>query len=192
MSKEKFRQHFRKIREAISSDLAAEWSSQIASRLVRHLRQSSFEGTLFAFKSLRGEPDLLPYLSVLRSHVALPRIGISGSMNFHLWATGDRLVKSAFGVYEPLPEAVMVSPKMGDIILVPALAIDFNGRRLGFGGGYYDRWLARHRSAISQIIGVVFPPCFSTVPIISEPHDIAVDLCVMPGQSVNFFDTQKI
>jgi len=110
-------------------------------------------------------------------------------MNFYLWATGDQLVKSSFGVYEPLPDAIAVSPQKGDVVLVPALAIDLRGRRLGFGGGYYDRWLARHRSAISQIIGVVFPPCFSTSEIVSEPHDIAVDLCVMPGQSVKFSDT---
>ena len=189
MSKDNCRQHFRKIRSGISPDIAANWSSQIASRLIHHLRESSFQGTLFAFKSLPGEPDLLPYLYILRSHLALPRVGISGSMNFYLWAMGDQLVKSSFGVYEPLPEAIAVSPQKGDVVLVPALAIDLHGRRLGFGGGYYDRWLARHRSSISQIIGVVFPPCFSTSAIVSEPHDIAVDLCVMPEQSVKFSDT---
>lgn len=189
MSKENFRQHYRKIRTVIEPHVAADWSLQIAIRLIRHLRDSNFKGTIFAFKSLKGEPDLLSHLEVLRSHLALPRVGISGAMNFHLWATGDQLVKSSFGVYEPLPEAIAVSPQVGDVVVVPALAIDLKGHRLGFGGGYYDRWLAQHRSVISQIIGVVFPPCFSLTPIGSEAHDIAVDLCVMPGQSVKFSDT---
>lgn len=190
MSKENLRRYYRKVRRAIALDIAADWSSQIASQLIRHLRNSCFQGTLFVFKSLRGEPDLLPHLAVLRSHLALPRVDHSGSMNFHLWAHGDPLVKSSFGVYEPLPEAIKVSPQLGDVVIVPALAIDLQGRRLGFGGGYYDRWLAHHRPAISQIIGVVFPPCFSSTLIACEPHDIAVDLCVMPGQSVNFSDTR--
>lgn len=189
MSKASLRQHFHTVRAGISPDLAADWSSQIASRLIRHLRESNFKGTLFAFKSLRGEPDVLPYLNVLRSHLALPRVGASGSMSFHIWTPGDPLVKSYFGVYEPLPEAIAAIPQKGDVILVPALVIDLRGQRLGFGGGYYDRWLARHKLVMSQIIGVVFPPGFSTSEIVSEPHDIAVDLCVMPGQSVKFSDT---
>jgi 5-formyltetrahydrofolate cyclo-ligase len=190
MSKDNLRRHYHNVRTTIATDIAAEWSSQIASHLIHHLRNSGFKGTLFIFKSLRGEPDLLPHLSVLRSHLALPRVGSSGAMNFHLWTTGDPLVKSSLGVYEPLPEAIKIGPQLGDVVIVPALAIDLQGRRLGFGAGYYDRWLALNRSVISQIIGVVFPPCFSSTPLVSEPHDIAVDLCVMPGQCVNFSDTR--
>lgn len=85
-----------------------------------------------------------------------------------------------------------MSPSYGDVAVVPAIAIDLKGQRLGFGGGYYDRWLSAHRSRLKLIIGVVFPTCFSTEAFQSEPHDISVDLCLTGEQCVNISDTGKL
>lgn len=189
MSKSTQRHHYRKLRASIPSDRANFWSKQITEDLLQLLRLRGFQGTIFLFKALRGEPDLLSFLSDARLHIALPRVQIDANMTFHLWPHGDELVESSLGLMEPSPSALEIVPRLGDVAVVPSIAIDRFGRRLGFGGGYYDRWLGHHRSQLNLIIGVVFPPCYSLDVLETEPHDIAVDLCLTGEQTVKFRDT---
>ena len=62
---------------------------------------------------------------------------------FRAWKPGDGLVEVMWGIREPLPTAASVEP---DVLLSPLLAFDRQGYRLGYGGGFYDRTLARLRS----------------------------------------------
>ncbi len=75
----------------------------------------------------------------------------------------DNFVKSEFNVYEPLSEPV--NPEILDLILVPALAVDKNGYRLGYGGGFYDRFLGSYPD-INTIT-----PIFSGFVVDEIPHD---------------------
>ena len=77
---------------------------------------------------------------------ALPRTPPKGSglpLSFHVKPPREMLVKSAFGVLEPPPEAPVIEP---DILLVPLLGFDRRGYRLGYGAGHYDRTLATLRA----------------------------------------------
>lgn len=65
------------------------------------------------------------------------------------YKTGDNLLKSEFGVMEPCCDAV--DPKILDLVIVPALMIDKNGYRLGYGGGFYDRFLNENRGNFKTI-----------------------------------------
>lgn len=191
MSKTAQRQIYRKLRASIPTDLAAEWSRQITHDLLQILRHRAFEGTIYLYKALKGEPDILFHLKQARFHIALPRVEVASKMTFHLWTHGDELVESPLGLMEPVKTAIETFPKPGDVAIVPSMAIDREGRRLGFGGGFYDRWLSRHRQDLALVIGVVFPPCFCQDPIEAEPHDMTVDLCLTGEQTVQFYDTQK-
>jgi 5-formyltetrahydrofolate cyclo-ligase len=63
---------------------------------------------------------------------------------FRAWTPGDPLAEVTWGIREPLPAAPVVEP---DVVLVPLLAFDHAGHRLGYGGGFYDRTLERLRAA---------------------------------------------
>jgi 5-formyltetrahydrofolate cyclo-ligase len=69
---------------------------------------------------------------------------------FRAWVPGDAMDKGVWGIPEPKPDKPVLEP---DILLVPLLAFDVDGCRLGYGGGFYDRTLARLR-AIKPVVAI--------------------------------------
>ncbi len=100
------------------------------------------------------EFDVRPLMIRLseRGHVcALPVVvERGGALVFRRWRPGDRLIEAGFGTHEPSAQAAEAVP---DIVLAPLLAFDDTGRRLGYGGGFYDRTLRALR-ATRQVIAV--------------------------------------
>ncbi len=128
---------------------------------------------------IRSEADVVPLLDRLNDlgHTcALPLVlGAHEPLAFHQWRPGASTTSGAYGTRVPLAGAREVVP---DIVLVPLLAFDPAGTRLGYGGGFYDRTLAKLREKGSCIaVGVAFSaqqrdllPC--------DPYDEALDWVV--------------
>lgn len=97
---------------------------------------------------MNDEFDIRPLLTRLseRGHVcALPVVVARGAaLSFRRWQPGDCLVEARLGTHEPGTQAAETVP---DIVLAPLLAFDDTGRRLGYGGGFYDRTLRELRAA---------------------------------------------
>lgn len=90
---------------------------------------------------VNGEIDPRPLMAMLACEGAITGIPVcekKGRMHFRQWAPGDPTVEGAHGVPCPTEEAERMRPTL---ILVPVLAFDARGRRLGYGAGYYDRAL---------------------------------------------------
>ena len=164
--------------------MSRQWSAAQAGDLISRLRTSSFDGVIFLFSATSGEPDLLPFLSDSRWHLAIPRTSSDGQMEFKLWAPGEVLIAASFGIKEPVEGAITVVPRNGDVAVVPAVAIDSEGYRLGYGGGFYDRWLGEYRACFQFIAGAVFPPFRHPGVLPRESHDIPVDFCLKNSRSV--------
>lgn len=148
-------------------------SMHLAARL-REWEAWQSSASVAGFSSLPGEPDLLdPWPQDKR--IALPRV-VGEELAFH-WVSGPaELTPGRFGVLEPAAGAA-VAVAAFDLILVPGLAFDSRGRRLGRGKGCYDRFLS---SAQGLRAGVCFDDqIVSGVP--AEPHDARVDFLVTPS-----------
>ena len=95
------------------------------------------------YHALPEEADparLLERLVELGCHIAYPRVaGKGAALEFHRVPDGEVLAPGTFGIHEPLDSWPRVTP---DVLLVPLLAFDETGHRLGYGGGFYDRTLA--------------------------------------------------
>jgi 5-formyltetrahydrofolate cyclo-ligase len=100
-----------------------------------------------------ADPRLLAHALAARAHVlALPAVAAKKSpLHFRRWRAGDALIAHAFGMHEPADTAPRVVP---DVLLVPLLAFDAAGTRLGYGGGFYDRTLASLET--KRAIGIAY------------------------------------
>lgn len=107
----------------------------------------------------------------------------SRQMNFSRWDGHGDLVKGEFGIFVPPIEA-LVDP---DIVVVPMLAFDRKGTRLGRGAGHYDATLAALRSRKDiLVVGVAYDAQAVLFSLPVEPHDQKLDLIVTPSGVQDF------
>ncbi len=99
------------------------------------------------FAAIRDEINpahLMTWLHAEGYRLALPAMEGKGlPLVMRAWTPGDAMAIAAWGIAEPLDDKPAVDP---DVVLVPLLAFDSRGHRLGYGGGFYDRTLARLRT----------------------------------------------
>lgn len=131
--------------------------------------------TLLLFYGVGAEPDtghLLLELWRQRKRVLLPKCLPGRAMEARLVRGEDDLQPGAFGIPEPLDACPTVDKREIDLILVPALCYDLSCRRLGQGGGYYDRYLSDYGG---RTVGLCRERLLQKeLPV--EEHDRAVDL----------------
>jgi 5-formyltetrahydrofolate cyclo-ligase len=122
--------------------------------LVLELRRPARQGAVSGFASMPEELNIWPLLRQLHGAgvpLALPVVeGKGRPLVFRAWAPGDAMDKGVWSIPQPKPDRPVVEP---DILLVPLLAFDAQGRRLGYGGGFFDRTLAGLR-ARKRIVAV--------------------------------------
>jgi len=137
---------------------------------------------IMIYHSVEKEPGTLGIARAafqLGKTVAFPFCFKGGIMQARVVASLDELKPAMLGIPAPPDSAPVIQPEMLDLIIVPALAYDMAGFRLGYGGGYYDRYLC-HTQAYT--IGLTRERLLkSSLPI--EPHDIAVK-CVITEERI--------
>ena len=116
--------------------------------------------------------------------LVLPRVDAAARvLVLHRVADLDGDVVPGFrGIPEPSPDLPTVRPADVDCALVPGVAFDDDGRRLGYGGGYYDRLLPQLRPGVPRIAGAFDLQIVDHVP--AGAHDVAVDVVVTPTRTV--------
>ena len=170
------RSRMRAVRQALPSSACDARSDEIHKRLFTLPELKSSE-TVLAFASIRNEVRTRPSMEAawaIGKRVALPRV-VADEIRLYLVDSKTLLVEGAFSVPEPSEEAEQVRPDEVDFALVPALAVDPRGYRIGYGGGYYDRLIPRLERACTCAVAYDFQ-LVSEVPEL--PFDVAVDLIV--------------
>ena len=133
---------------------------------------------------IRTEVSPLPLMGDLAGEGLATALPVTpepgGVLAFRPWRQGDALVEGPYGTSEPAPEALDTTP---DILLVPLLAFDDGCRRLGYGGGFYDRTIAalRARNPGTRALGLAYAEQrVDRLPV--EAHDEPLDAVLTPGR----------
>lgn len=126
--------------------------------------------TVGLYHPIKHEPNLLPLMQRAPHHMFyLPKV-FGSTMDFVAFDANTPLEKSALGIMEPILNTVYHTPL--DLLIIPALAIDHQRHRLGYGKGFFDAYLTRLRP--KHILAVIYPFQYvKALPV--EGHDQQVD-----------------
>ena len=170
----------RQRRRGLSAQARARAEAAVAAHLHALLGRHQWQG-IAAYAATASELDLSAFFADLPAApvtVHLPAIDADGVMRFRRWPVGTVLTPGPHGIAQPPPSAVATMPADLDAILLPLLAFDDCGTRLGSGAGYYDRALASCRVLATpsppMLVGVAFEAQrLASLP--REPWDIPLD-----------------
>ena len=159
-------------RARIDSTLAELLERRVCAHLADWLKTRTSVTRIFLYSAMRREVDVLPLAAMLpQLTYALP-VTNEKNMEFYNWSLGSPLAAGQYGILEPKNDGV--APMIADrqtVILVPCLAVSLDGVRLGYGGGYYDRYLSRKKITT---VGVVAKD-FIRQHLPKESHDQILD-----------------
>lgn len=142
--KRKLRERMQQKRLAIPNATVAMSSQAVARHFADH-PILAFAPSFAGYMPMRGEVDVRPVFSIMARYekeTSLPCIQPEKTLIFRQWNLHDALARNTLGIEEPVATAPSVIPAL---VLVPLLAFDGDGYRLGYGGGYYDRTMATMR-----------------------------------------------
>jgi 5-formyltetrahydrofolate cyclo-ligase len=162
----------------ISSRAAAREADGVVLK-IESLPEFTSASTIALYCSLPDEPSTTEMLRRWQcvKRLALPVITRDGEMTFREYTAPESLTPGPYGIHAP-HEGREIPPQEIDLMLVPGLAFDSAGRRLGRGKGYYDRYLAHPAAAHIHKVGLCHPEALiPEVP--AEPHDIIMDKVVV-------------
>ncbi len=173
LNKADIRQTLIEKRSALDHELRAQWNSTIAINLLAWLAQNPVP-VLGVYWPIRGEPalhDAYAALAKEKVQLALPVVVAKDApLAFACWTPGDAVVVDKYGIAVPADPS-FVTP---DALLIPCVGFNEQRFRLGYGGGYYDRTLARQPRP--QAIGIAYSCMHAN--FAADPHDIALDVLI--------------
>jgi 5-formyltetrahydrofolate cyclo-ligase len=170
-------------RDALSDGERARGAIAVAERVLA-LPEVDGARAVMVFSSFGSELSTEPLIRGLVERgvtVALPRI-VEGELEPHAFRPGDEMTRAWFGALEPAGGAV-VDPIELDAVITPAVAFDRRGRRVGYGGGYYDRFLTRVRADTARI-GIATDVQVLDEELPAAAFDLPVHVIVTPTETI--------
>ena len=146
MKKSEIRNKIIKLRkENYSKDLRIDFRS-IIKILKKRKQKNKIIGGYYPYNHEVNVVPLLEKFEKSNYIISLPKISKNSSMNFFVWSTNDPLNINKYGIPEPIANR-MIFP---DVLLVPLVAYDKNFNRVGYGGGFYDRYIQRTKKIMKN------------------------------------------
>ncbi len=175
-AKKEVRRRVRALRDSLSLEEMDRLSDLIADRLldIPEVREAH---TVMAFWSFGSEVRTSALIGRLHEDgvtIALPRI-VGGELEAHRYAPGDPITVASFGAGEPSEGEPAPLDEIA-VVLTPGIAFDRRGKRIGYGGGYYDRFLLRAPRSLR--VGVCFDVQLVESWLPAGDFDLSVDLVV--------------
>lgn len=185
----------RQQRRALSPSQVHDDSARVRAHLIAWLqaafaRRDPIQLGVASYGAMPEELDLLPLEQALAERKlamdwTYPRVEGPGVLSLRA-ASVDALVTGPYGIRQPSERCPIRHGADIDVVLVPGLAFDHAGGRLGFGGGYYDRLLdaLRRETPDVQCIGIAHDVSWRSEALPWEPHDQRMDWICTPSRGM--------
>lgn len=145
--------------------------------------------TVFIYLSYGSELptlELITELLKINKEVAVPKVQGAGEMDFYRIYSLEECIPGAFGILEPREGKILYPAPKGsgqtaDVLVLPGLAFTLSGDRLGYGGGYYDRYLQQYPNTFTAAFAY---ECSIVSKLPAQSHDKKADVLILPGQAI--------
>jgi 5-formyltetrahydrofolate cyclo-ligase len=189
-AKRSLRREVGALRDALPAAERQRAAAAIHERALAEITRIEAPATVMAFWSFGSEVPTAPLIQRLSKRgdrVALPRI-VDGDLQARLYRPGDPVTETSFGAKEPARGSA-VDPADIDLVLTPGLAFDRRGYRVGYGKGYYDRFLARAGAKATRLALCFALQVLEDVPTAS--FDLPVDVIVTEEERIDCAEARK-
>ena len=180
MEKQLLRQQTLQAMQTMRATQRQQWQQSLSEQVLVLCQQNRYRriACYWGFAPEFETPHLIEQLQTFGYQIYLPRILPQRQLAFHLYQGADELECVQGRIWQPQKNAPTISLNELDLIIVPGVVFTMNGHRIGFGGGYYDRILARYTG---MTVSLVFPIQVVAEPIWQiEAHDQAVQRILLP------------
>lgn len=186
MLKKNLRFIYMKRRNELSSQVLSNLSLEIANKLLKLPIWEFANYHVFLAITEKKEIDTTLILSILQGkdkNIIVPKMNTNGTLTNYLLTDNTKLVKNEWNVPEP-QDGLEIGAENLDVVFVPLLAFDKRGQRVGYGKGFYDRFLANCKPETIKVGVSLFDveECISDV----REDDIPLDYCVTPEKIYSF------
>lgn len=188
MTKAELRLKYKTLRKQLSTEEREDLSMALANQLLQlPIWEHSYYHVFLSIAELNeiNTDYILHILQGKDKNVVVSKCHFKdGSMSHYLLTDNTQIKKSAFGIPEPV-DGIEITPEKLDVIFIPLLGFDKKGNRVGYGKGYYDRFLHQCKPEALKI-GVSFFEAETALIKDTAKHDVPLDVCVTPTQVYNF------
>lgn len=171
--KQQIRQEYKNLRAALDNSYRLAATKKILGNFEKFVKSQANIKTIGLYWPINSEIDIMPLAKQLNLHgfkCALPRISGDG-MNFVIYNENSTMNKSKFAFYEPNGSEIVIP----DIVAVPLLTCDTQRNRLGYGKGFYDRYLRQNKTFS---LGVSYDTLLYKNTLPQEEHDIQLNALI--------------
>lgn len=180
MDKKELRKRMKCLRDSISAQKRSDLSKKIADRIFNDCQYAESQNILI-YVSIGSEAETYPIIEDAMKRgkrVAVPRIDITGSgnklMNFYEIKCLEDLEPGFYGIPEPKKKYTIPFEPDKAIVIMPGLVFDKNLNRIGYGGGYYDRYLAGDIGKNYMRFGIAFDFQITEERIDTDRYDVTL------------------
>ena len=189
--KKALRQKYKSLRSQLPSEAHDEKSLEIANKTLEcDLWGYNYYHIFLPIKRLHevNTEYLLSILSGKDKNILLSRSNFeTHTMQHFLLTDSTKIILNPYDIPEP-EEGIELPAAMIDVVFIPLLAYDCKGNRIGYGKGFYDRFLAACKPEVLKVGLSFFEP--EKEAIASGPHDIQLDYCITPEHIYKFYKSR--
>jgi 5-formyltetrahydrofolate cyclo-ligase len=187
MKKSELRQKYKQLRSQLSENEIDDFSIAIANQLLTlDIWNKSFYHIFLTIEEQKeiNTDFILNILAGKDKHIVISKSNFNDySMSHYLLTDSTTIKKSRYNIPEPI-DGIEIKPSQLDVVFIPLLAFDTIGNRIGYGKGFYDRFLANCKPETIKI-GLSFFKAEDEISDFSE-NDIKLDYCIVPDKIYHF------